>query len=73
MKKCIPTKEIIEDYKELTENKRELFQMLEDNGYDSMYALDLPFKIWVFTMRALKPIVWIAIPVGIIWLIISLF
>ena len=36
MKKYIPTKEIIEDYKELTENKRELFQMLEDNGYDSM-------------------------------------
>ena len=68
-----PTKEIIEDYKELTESKRELVRMLEDNGYDSVYALDLPFKIWVLTMRALKPIVWIAIAVALIWFIVSLF
>jgi len=68
-----PTKEIIEDYKELTESKRELVRMLEDNGYDSVYALDFPFKIWVLAMRGLKLIVWIAIPVTLIWFIVSLF
>ena len=68
-----PTKEIIEDYKELTESKRELVRMLEDNGYDSVYGLDFPFKIWVLTMRALKPILLIAVPVALIWFIVSLF